>query len=203
LTAQRARASSDLQNNHNFSSNIATMAPSTPIKQAKRREWSTIRRVRFFDAFDSKEKEQGVSLIADLPTIEIPYSTARLWLRQRDNIGLKALRSTRKTSSILGRRAKVSAADLTRLTDQENPEHELHYTDQAKLLPGEPAERTLRHHCAAIGAKRFEKPFVTDVSDKNRPLRVEYGKKHERETLSGFWQWIWFTDKAHFQSIKL
>jgi transposase len=32
---------------------------------------------------------------------------------------------------------------------------------------------------------------------------VDYGKEHEGKTIIGHWQWIWFTDEAHFQSIKL
>jgi len=44
---------------------------------------------------------------------------------------------------------------------------------------------------------------VTAVSDKNKPLRVEYGREYEKETVTGFWQWVWFTDEAYYLSIKL
>jgi hypothetical protein len=163
------------------------MAPSTPEKKPKRHEYDTIKRCRFFDAFDSKKKEQGVGAIAHLPGINIPASTARLWLKQREDLGKIAVRSTRKISSTLGRKSKVSAEDLKRLTDQSNPEHELHYVEQAKLLPGKPSERTLRRHCARIGARRFKEPFISEVSNTNKPKRVKYGKKYEKETLTGFW----------------
>jgi len=119
------------------------MAPSTPIKQAKRHEWSTIKRVRFFDALKSKKKEPGD---------RYNCKTARDWYPSfYSAIMAKAVRRKRrrstqdhqKSSSILGRKAKVSAADLDRLTDQLNPEHEIHCKDQAELLPEQPSELLL------------------------------------------------------------
>jgi hypothetical protein len=53
------------------------MPPSTPKKTTKRREYDTIKRTRFFDAFDAKRIDQGVGEIAYLPNINIPTSTAR------------------------------------------------------------------------------------------------------------------------------
>ena len=32
---------------------------------------------------------------------------------------------------------------------------------------------------------------------------MAYGKKHENETLTGFWQFIGFTDESYFLSVKL
>jgi hypothetical protein len=92
---------------------------------------------------------------------------------------------------------------LERLTNQSDPIHEKHYSEQAKELPKQPSERTLRRHCAQIGAYRFKKPFITEISNPNKQKRVQYGREHEKETLTGYWEWIWFTDEAHFQSIKL
>jgi hypothetical protein len=54
------------------------MAPSTPKRKTKQREYDTIQRTRFFDAFDSKQIDQGVSVIAHHSDINIPASTARL-----------------------------------------------------------------------------------------------------------------------------
>jgi hypothetical protein len=109
----------------------------------------------------------------------------------------------RKTSSILGRKSKVSAADLKHITNQADPIYNLPYTKQAKLLPNKPAERTLRRYCANINARYFKKLFVSEVSDTNKPKRVKYSEEYKKETLTGYWQWIWFTDEAHFQSAKL
>jgi hypothetical protein len=34
-------------------------------------------------------------------------------------------------------------------------------------------------------------------------LRVDYGTDHDKKTLTGFWQYVWFTDEVHLQSAKL
>jgi hypothetical protein len=56
------------------------MAPTTPKKtvpKAERREYDTLKRNRFFNAFDSKQNGQTPGDIARLPKINIPPSTAR------------------------------------------------------------------------------------------------------------------------------
>ena len=131
------------------------MAPTTPQKPYKRHEYDTTKRTRFFHAFNNKENEQGVGTIAHLPSIDIPTSTARLWIKQRDKLGDLALRSQRKTSSTLGRPPKVSASDLKRLT----------------LLPNKPSARTLQKHANRAGVRRFKKPYQTKISEKNQALR--------------------------------
>jgi hypothetical protein len=103
----------------------------------------------------------------------------------------------------LGRKSKVSASDLERLTDQQDPLHEEPYEIQAKTLPRKPAARTLQAHAAQAGARRFKKRYTTEISKKNKPIRVEYGRKREKETLTGFWQYVYFTDEVHMQSVKL
>jgi hypothetical protein len=57
------------------------MAPSTPSRKTKRCEYNAIQYTRFFKAFDSREIDQGVSMIAHLPKIDIPTLTARLWIK--------------------------------------------------------------------------------------------------------------------------
>jgi hypothetical protein len=103
----------------------------------------------------------------------------------------------------MGRPAKVSASDLERLTNQQDPIHEEPYEIQAKTLDKQPSARTLQAHASQAGAKRFKKRYTTEVSQQNKSIRVEYGKKHENETLTGFWQYVGFTDEAHFLSVKL
>jgi hypothetical protein len=159
--------------------------------------------VRFFDAWDSKEKATGVAQVCRKLDFGLAPSTARKWLRQRDIQGSPALRRTRKQSSRLGRKSKVSAADLERLTNQEDPIHEEPYEIQAKTLAGQPSARTLQAHASRVGARRYKKRYTTQVSKDNKSIRVEFGKRHESKTLTGFWQWVGFTDEAHWQSVKL
>jgi hypothetical protein len=125
-----------------------------------------------------------VGEITHLPKIDILASTAQLWVKERERLGEEALRSTRKASSTLVRNPKLSAADLSHLTDQSNPEHKLHYAEKVKLLPEKPSEQTLRRYCSCIGAKSFQKPYITKVSNKNKPIRVAYGEEYMRKRLS-------------------
>jgi hypothetical protein len=99
--------------------------------------------VRFFDAWDSKEKGVGAAQICRKLDFGLAPSTARKWLRQRDIQEFPTARRTRKQSSRLGRPAKVSTADLKRLTNQQDPIHEEPYEIQAKTLDGQPSARTL------------------------------------------------------------
>jgi hypothetical protein len=179
------------------------MAPTTPPKNTQRSEHDTIKRAHFFDAFDSKENATSVGEIARLPQINIAPSTARTWLKKREILGDQAIRRTRKTSSRLGRKPKVSASDLQYLTNQDDPIHEEPYKIQASTLATKPAARTLQRHAAQDGARRFKKPYTTEISQKNKSLRVDYGTDHDKETLTGFWQYVWFTDEVHLQSAKL
>jgi hypothetical protein len=75
----------------------------------------------------------------------------------------------------------VSAADLERLTNQEDPIHEEPYEIQAKTLDGQPSARTLQAHASQAGARRFKKRYTTEISKQNTLIRVEYGKTRKRD----------------------
>jgi hypothetical protein len=143
------------------------MAPTTPQKKPIRRKYDTIKRSRFFDAFDSKEDDQSLREIARLPEINIPPSTARTWLAKREHIGSLAVRRTRKNSSTLGRKPLVSTADLTQIINQQDPIHKKGYEEQVKELGSTAAPRTLQEHTSKAGARRFKKPYQTKISKKN------------------------------------
>lgn len=59
--------------------------------------------------------------------------------------------------------------------------------------------RTLQRECKRRRPKagRYRMAKVKMISEKNKRLRVEYGKRHRDETLKSFWQYIHFTDEAH------
>jgi hypothetical protein len=78
-----------------------------------------------------------------------------------------------------------------------------HTKFKPKHFGGQPSARTLQAHASQAGGRRFKKRYTTEVSQRNKPIRVEYGKKHENDTLTGFWQYVGFTDEVHLQSIKL
>ena len=129
------------------------------ILKTGRREYNTIKRNRFFSVFDSASDSTTPGDIARRPDIDIPPSTARTWLAKRDQLGYIAHRRTRNTSSTLGRPPLVSAADLAKITDQNDPIHEKSYRDQVQELDLRAAPRTLREHTNKAGARRYKKPF--------------------------------------------
>jgi hypothetical protein len=163
------------------------MATSTPCNSPKRQEFDTTKRARFFNAFDSKENDVGLPKLCKTLDYNLPPSTARYWLKQRDIQGSPAIRRTRKQASRLGRKSKVSASDINKLINQEDPIQKEPYENQAKTLDGNPSARTLQAYATQAGARRFKKRYITEISKKNKPIRVAYGKKHEKETLTGFW----------------
>jgi hypothetical protein len=124
------------------------MTTSTPSNSPERGEYDTIKRARFFDAYDSKENDVGVARLCRKLDFNLPPSTARLWLNQRDLLGSPALRRTRRLANRLGRKSKVSASDLKALINQEDPIHKAPYKDQAETLDGDPAARTLQYYVA-------------------------------------------------------
>jgi hypothetical protein len=107
----------------------AIMPPSTPPTSPKRQEYDTIRRMRFFDAFDRKKKSTSLGSVCRRPQISIPTSTARTWLKKRETLGSPALRRTRKIGSTTGPKPLISAAILATITDQLNPIHTKSYED--------------------------------------------------------------------------
>jgi hypothetical protein len=93
------------------------MPPSTPPRKTSRREYDTIKRGRFFNAFDSKAPSTSLGEICRRPEIDIPPSTARIWIRIREILGSPALRRTRRIAAIPGPKPLVSASDLETITD--------------------------------------------------------------------------------------
>jgi hypothetical protein len=178
------------------------MAPLTPQSKAKRHEYDTTRRVHFFDVYDKKLPSTSLTSICRRPDINIPPATARRWLTQRDILGSPALRRTRRTSQKLGRDFIISESTLDRLIDQSDPIHEKSYPEQVEELSCAP--RTLQANLSSRrNARRYQKIQTKEISESNKVLRVRYGIRHEKKTLTGHWQYVYFTDEVHFNSADL
>jgi hypothetical protein len=100
------------QNNTSLFTIHSIMAASTPYESPKRGEFDTIKRSRFFDAFNSKENNVGVGGVCKSLNFNLPPSTARRWLKERDLLRSLGLRRTRKLIRRLRRKSKVSIANL-------------------------------------------------------------------------------------------
>ena len=190
--------------NHHFMPSNSNYEPRTPSPEPKRHEYDTIRKCRFYDAFDSRKKGDSFRQICKHPQINIPPSTARRWLKEREILGSKAFRRTRKISKRLGRDYTVSEATLAPLLDENNPLNTKPYETQIKELHLPLTTRSLRRNFSKrFGARRYKKPYTKEISQKNHIERIQYGQEHRFKTISDFWQWIYFTDEAHFNSKDL
>ncbi len=177
--------------------------PHTPPRAIKRKEYDTLKKTRFFSAFDNKKSEDSLAGICKQPDINVPPSTARTWLRKRQLIGSPAFRRTRKLSSRLGRRFTVSESALDELLDENNPLNDKPYTTQVQQLQLPITPRVLqRNFSKRKGAKRYKMPYTKEISQNNREKRVKYGQEHQKSVME-FWQYILFTDEAHFSSRDL
>ena len=177
--------------------------PTTPIKP-KRHEIDTLRRARFFNAFDDLNDPRSVRQICKDPKINIAESTGRLWLKQRDLIGSPAMRRTRKLSKRLGRPYTVDPSELQPLLSPTHPYHDARFEAIVAdfNIPIQP--RTLQAEFKkCYKAQRFKKPRSKPISIKNKKLRVRYGWEHKNKKITSFWRLVYFTDEAHFNSLEL
>jgi hypothetical protein len=62
--------------------------------------------------------------------------------------------------------------------------------------------RTMQRACKRHRSKaeRYKMTKIKLISSENKKLRKEYDLRHQTKTIESFWQYIHFTDKAHFDS---
>jgi hypothetical protein len=52
-------------------------------------------------------------------------------------------------------------------------------------------------------AGRYKKAPVPPLSEQNRNRRIQYGRDHQEKTITNWWQYVYFTDEVHFNSVDL
>ena len=176
----------------------------TPAKPIKRREFDTIKRGKFFNAYDNRSPSDSLAGICHRADINIPPPTARFWLKQRETLGSPALRRTRKISARLGRPFTLLESQLEELEDPKHPLHKAPYETIIKELNLPISAHRLQQNCSKRrGAKRFKNLRSKAISPWNKEKRVVYGHNHSGKGIYGFWRRIWFTDEVHFNSQDL
>jgi len=161
--------------------------PYTPEKYIKRHEYDTVRKSRFFKLFDSRQNGDSLRQICKNPQIDLHPSTGRRWLKERDRLGDKAYRRTRKISKKLGQKYILATATLDDLLRKDNPLNTKPYETVVKELHLPIKPRTLQHNFAVRkGARRYKKPRIQAISQKNHVERVKYGEEHQNKTISSF-----------------
>jgi hypothetical protein len=117
------------------------------------------------------------------------------------NMGDLARRSTRKRSSILGHKSKVSKSTVKMLVSpSQNPVRKQTLEAQIEYhnipVGKRQLQRLLKRHTK--GGGRYLCAFIKKViSKKNRVERSIYGETHLYDPLFGFFDHIVYTDEAH------
>jgi transposase len=196
------RAPIPLSNYNNMPSN-SNCEPHTPPRETKQVTFDTIQRTRFYDAWDHKEKSEGISKICKGLPQPIAPSTGRKWLKQREQLGSPALRRTRKLSERLGRKPVLSESTLDEIIDPEGEDHSKPYQQIVKDRDLAISAEGLQQNCSKRkNAKRYKKPYTKKISIDNKGKRVFYGQTHHKKVIR-FWRRVYFTDEGHFNSRDL
>jgi hypothetical protein len=171
-----------------------------------RKEYTTPRRSRFFLAYDKAIPATSFASICRRAEIDIPPSTGRRWIKERETIGSPAIRRTRRLSSKLGQPRRISSPILSSLLDPKNPLHSCSYAEQAQQLPIEHSvqSKTLQQNLSKrLNARKYKRPRTPGIRLANKPIRVRFGNLHKGKSLDRYWRWIYFTDEVHMNSKEL
>jgi hypothetical protein len=168
------------------------MAPTTrstcrqtpPSSKPKRRELNTVRKSRFYEAFDERHTSESTRPICQSEGIS--ESTGRYLLKQRDMLGDKAYRRTRQKAEKLDGIEKVSHETNRMLISSENPVRDQPYEVQIEyyILPIKKRglQAGLKRHIK--GGRRFKTAVVEKIiSPSNLVARVKYGEKYQDESI--------------------
>lgn len=169
----------------------------------KRKEFDTPTKARFYHAFDNKENGVSLAQICKSDGIGISAPSGRRWLKERDELGSKAMRSTRNQSNQLGRPPKLTVNQVQAVGDPHHPSHYRAYPEMIKAEDWNCSIRTVQRVAARIKGKRRKKGRTKAISKKNKTIRQFWGALRRNQTIRRYWQFVYFTDEVHFNSIEL
>jgi hypothetical protein len=160
----------------------------TPETPTSRYKADTIKKSRFYNKFDELKDSRSLTSIAeDSGTTRF---TAARWLKEREEYGRAAYRSSRKKSKKLGRNTKLSKQRVRDLCDpQKNPVRKQRYEAQIAFHSLRVHPRTLQSLLKKFTNKgqRYKAAYVKkEISKKNKKKRENYGLTHEKEPIHGF-----------------
>jgi hypothetical protein len=177
----------------------ATYRETTPINQSQSCEYDTVKKTRFFNAYDKQSSSSSIRSVA--AQYGIADKTARRWLHEREIHGSIAYRRSRKRSIRLGRLPKLSHDTCEMLVSpSRNPVRNQLYEAQIQYHNLNVSKRTVQRRLKreTNGAQRFKQAYIKKtLSVANRVARTRYGEKHQNQSVDNFWQYIIFTDEAH------
>ena len=163
----------------------------------KLHEADTIKKNRFFHAIDNRPGNVTIKDICEHENVS--HDTKKRWLNRRKRYGAVTLRRTGKARS--GRFKKMSSDMMDQMLDlHQNPVRDQSWPVQIEHFNLDVSSRTLR---AAFNqrrprASRFKKVKIRTISEKNKKFRVQYGLDHQHHIVENFFQYVHFSDEAHF-----
>jgi hypothetical protein len=172
------------------------MAPTTRSMACPRRglstlksaEYDTPQKSRFYVLFDAKSPSQSLKSFAEAQNI--PRTTARNWLQQRDVLGSPACRRIRQKASNLGRPQKLSKSQCKALVlPSKNNVRNQPYQTQIAYHNLDVGVRTIQRSMAreTKQAQRYKQAYIKKkLSPENRYKRQQYGHEHQDETIDSF-----------------
>jgi transposase len=163
------------------------------------KEATTTRKCKFFDTLSQNNGTKSLRSISK--ECGIGATTGRDWKKQFENMGSLTKRNTRKRSSILGRKSRVTKSTCKMLVSlSRNPVQKQPLDAQIVfhnlLVKKRQLQRKLKENTK--GGGRYLCTFIEkEISKKNRKGRTQYGDNHVYDSLFGFFDHIVYTDEAH------
>lgn len=174
--------------------------PSTPEYQPEPGESNTVKKTRFFEAYDGRVA--GDSLRSISTRFGVSHSTGSRWLKSRKIIGSPAYRRLRNRSNKLGKRSQVSPETCKMLiSPSRNPVRDQRLEAQIVYHNLPVKRRQLRNLLKknTEDGRMYKQAYIQKkMSPKNLEERIQYGKAHKNKGVEDFWQFVVFTDEAHY-----
>lgn len=119
---------------------------------------------------------------------------------QRKSI-YRSLLQPRRNKTRNGRPKKLRSDQLNQmLNPSEISMREYPWPVQIEHFELNVSRRTLQRamHQRSPRAGRFKMAKVRSISNRNKELRVQYGREHQDHTVWNFFQYVHWSDEAHF-----
>ena len=165
--------------------------------------YRTPSRLRFFDAFDAKPKDQSMIDFCN-QNKSYPWCpsqpTASRWLRDRqqqleDPEGPSPGRCKRRKQRGVKKRDLSTVIDFMACGPTTLRKKDYQYWQDVSKASYTTLKRRMNERKPPVIRSRRRK--TTEISQANKDLRKEYGLKYRDETAESLWQWIHWTDEAH------
>ena len=194
LTLQKSTINSTMPG----STQISHSEPKTPSRsKTQRKEADTPRKNEYFGAIKTRGSKTKKEICKELGILPV---TARSWERKRRISGEDSARKTRRLSTRLGRKPRVSDEELGLLLDpKRNPVRDQRYEAQIKHHGLRISPRQLRVNFSkrTKNAQLFRKRVLKKLTPNQLGQRNEYSDVHEEHTVDNYFQFVHWTDEAH------